>query len=130
MKKDKKEYFDKLVTKREISEKLHRNTDKIIDIFRVPGVIENPMTSYCWKMFHKNYVKNESHYAAYDERYTKKPTFFATTEKLELKKVEKGWKQNKSWANSTGNYNLRSSVPKELIIYITEELLKNSTNIE
>ena len=124
MKKNKKEYFDNLIIKREISEKLHTNTDKIIDIFGVPAVIENPKTSYCWKMFHKDYIKNEAHYAAYDESYTKKPTFFATTKKLELKKVSKGWKQVKSWSNSTGNYNLRSSVPKELIIHIIEEVLK------
>ena len=124
MKKNKKEYFDNLIIKRDISEKLHINTDKIIEKFGVPGVIENPKTSYCWKLFHKKYVKNEAHYAAYDERYTKKPTFFATTEELELKKVPKGWKQVKSWSDSTGSYNLRSSVPKELIIYIVERLLK------
>ena len=124
MKKNKKEYFDNLVIKRETSEKLHLNTDKIIEILEVPGVIENPKTSYCWKMFHKDYIKNEAHYSAYDERYTKKPTFFATTKKLELEKVKKGWKQKKSWSDSTGNYNLRSSVPKELIIHIVEEVLK------
>lgn len=123
MKKDKLAYFNNLVIKRGISEKLHANVDKIIELFGVPAVIENPKTSYCWKMFHKEFIKNEAHYAAYDSAYTKKPTYFATTKELPLKTVGKNWKQPKSWSDSTGNYNLRSSVPKELIVAIVEELL-------
>ncbi len=62
MKKDKKEYFENLIIKREISEKLHYNTDKIIEHFKVPAVIENPQTSYCWKFFHKEMNKEVAHY--------------------------------------------------------------------
>lgn len=123
MKKDKKEYFENLIIKREISEKLHYNTDKIIEHFKVPAVIENPQTSYCWKFFHKEMNKEVAHYIAYDDSYTKKPTIFACTKKLKLKRTSKGVKQNQSWSNYKASYNKRSSVPEQLIIDIVEQML-------
>ena len=123
MKKDKKEYFKNLIIKREISEKLHYNTDKIIEHFKVPGVIENPQTSYCWKLFHKSLNKEVAHYIAYDDTYTKKPTIFASTNKLKLKLAPKGLKQAKSWGDYTGAYNKRSAVPENLIIDIVKQIL-------
>lgn len=123
MKKDKKEYFEKLIIKREISEQLHYNTDKIIEYFKVPAVIENPQTSYCWKLFHKKMNKEVAHYIAYDDSYTKKPTIFACTNKLKLKRVPRGVKQNQSWSNYKASYNKRSSVPEKLIMDIIEQML-------
>lgn len=124
MKKDKKEYFDNLIVKRDISEKLHSNTDKIINYFGVPGVIENPQTSYCWKLFHKDFIQSVAHYIAYDNSYTKKPTIFASNIELELKTAPKGLKQEKKWGYATGNYNNRSAVPETLIIDIVNQIFK------
>ena len=123
MKKDKKEYFKNLIIKREISEKLHYNTDKIIEHFKVPAVIENPQTSYCWKFFHKEMNKEVAHYIAYDDSYTKKPTIFACTNKLKLKRIPRGVKQNQSWSNYKASYNKRSSVPEKLIMDVVEQML-------
>ena len=115
MKRDKKEYFKNLIKKREISEKLHENTDLIIKEFKVPYIIENPFTSLAWKKFHKDSIKNLTHYVAYDERFTKKPTIFASDKKIELKTIT-GNKKSKNTIEKNGNYNKRSSLPEALII--------------
>lgn len=121
MKRDKKEYFENLRIKRIISEKLHENTDVIIKHFGVPYIIENPAKSLAWKKYHLGSVRNLTHYIAYDENFTKKPTIFASNIKLNLKIADKGQKQKKSWAQ-TRNYNNRASLPTKLIVEAFDEL--------
>ena len=120
MKRDKKQYFEQLKLKREISESLHKNTDEIVKHYQVPFVIENPRTSYCWKIFHKSFQKSNATYNSYDQSFSKKPTTFANNFGLVLKN-----ENVKSKVNTTKdirNYNKRSAVPSELIIHIIEQM--------
>ncbi|WP_198932415.1 hypothetical protein, partial [Brucella sp. CMUL 015] len=124
---DKEEYFNELKKKRAVGELLHHNTDEIIKFFGVPSVVENPQTSYCWKMFHKEFKKSVAHYIAYDRKFTKKPTTFASNVELKLLKAAKDMKQEHRWGYRKGQkngngYNKRSSIPEKLIIDIFKQL--------
>lgn len=127
MKRDKKEYFKELQVKRLISEKLHENTDAIIKYYGVPAVIENPRTSYCWKLFHKEDVgfkKAHTNYNNYDESFTKKPTTFANNFGLKLNQENK--KAKATTEKDVRNYNKRSAVPEALIKEIVKQMELNS----
>lgn len=122
MKRDKREYFDQLQVKRLISEKLHENTDIIIEHYGVPAVIENPRTSYCWKMFHnEDFLElTWTNYNNYDESFTKKPTTFANNFDLVLDQSNK--KAKVTTTKEVRNYNKRSAVPGKLIIEIVKQM--------
>lgn len=122
MKRDKREYFEQLQVKRLISEKLHENTDIIIEHYGVPAVIENPRTSYCWKIFHnKDFLELVwTNYNNYDENFTKKPTTFANNFDLVLDQSNK--KAKVTTTKEVRNYNKRSAVPRKLIIEIVKQM--------
>lgn len=122
MKMDKKQYFKRLVQRRDVSETLHANTDIIVNHFNVPSIIENPQTSYAWKFFHKEFKKTLAHYIAYDGNFSKKPTYFASNFELKLKLASRTTVQTRNLKHHILSYNERSTIPKELIIDIMRQM--------
>lgn len=100
-------------------------TLKIIDYFKPKyWVIENPATSKIWEFINENVklegFKNKAYYNAYNIEFTKKPTIFFSN--LELKLKLDNIKQIRKWEETPG-YNTRSSIPKELLKDIIEQIL-------
>lgn len=100
-------------------------TLKIIDYFKPKyWVIENPATSKIWEFINENVklegFKNKAYYNAYNIEFTKKPTIFFSN--LELKLKLDNIKQIRKWEEHTG-YDTRSSIPKELLKDIIEQIL-------
>lgn len=120
MKRDKKEYFENLKIKRNISELLHSNTEKIVKYFNVPFIIENPRTSYTWKMNFKDFEKSSTNYNNYDESFSKKPTTFANNFGLVLSQENK--KSNFRTSVEIRGYDKRSAVPESLILDIFKQM--------
>lgn len=101
-------------------------TLKIIDYFKPKyWVIENPATSKIWEFINENVklegYKNKCYYNAYNTEFTKKPTIFMSNIKMNLK-ID-NIKQHRAWEAIT-NYAIRSSIPKELLGHIMEEIWK------
>lgn len=99
-------------------------TLKIIDYFKPKyWVIENPATSKIWEfveqIFNIRGYKNKTYYNAYNSEFTKKPTIFFSNVELNLKKDS--IKQNRKW-EAIQDYNIRSSIPSELLNHILEQL--------
>ena len=100
-------------------------TLKIIDYFKPKyWVIENPATSKIWEFINENVklegFKNKAYYNAYNIEFTKKPTIFFSN--LELKLKLDNIKQIRKWEETPG-YITRSSIPKELLKDIIEQIL-------
>ena len=100
-------------------------TLKIIDYFKPKyWVIENPATSKIWEFINENVklegFKNKAYYNAYNIEFTKKPTIFFSN--LELKLKLDNIKQIRKWEETSG-YITRSSIPKELLKDIIEQIL-------
>lgn len=100
-------------------------TLKIIDYFKPKyWVIENPATSKIWEFINENVklegFKNKAYYNAYNIEFTKKPTIFFSN--LELKLKLDNIKQIRKWEEASG-YITRSSIPKELLKDIIEQIL-------
>lgn len=100
-------------------------TIKIIEHFKPKvWVIENPATSLMWKYMSCMDLMLGSYdaiayYNSYDEEFTRKPTNFRSNMKLNLKRVNV--KQKKKWSETSG-YDHRSSIPKDLILDIMEQI--------
>lgn len=89
-------------------------------------IIENPQTSKLWEFIEIfgtiNGIKNIAHYNSYNNDYTKKPTCFYSNLSLNLK--HENLKSCKKWECVSG-YNIRSSIPKELILNLLEKIKNN-----
>ncbi|MEG0992204.1 MAG: cytosine methyltransferase, partial [Malacoplasma sp.] len=101
-------------------------TIEIINHFKPKiWIIENPQTSKTWE-FQKNHwdfygEENLAYYSAYNANFSPKPTIFKSNIKLVL--INKRVKGNNDHM-SRGSYSKRSSIPKELIKTIIEQVLK------
>lgn len=88
-------------------------------------MIENPETSKIWEFINENVglngFRNKTYYNAYDMNFTKKPTIFFSNVKLDLRLNH--IKQLKKWEEQYG-YALRSSIPKDLLKDIIEQITK------
>lgn len=98
-------------------------TIKIIEHFKPKyWIIENPQSSYIWKWINKHFnldlIKNLAYYSNYDNNFSKKPTYFSSNVKLNLKC--KNVKCNTQHMNA--GYDQRSSIPKQLLLDILEQL--------
>ena len=119
--KNKREVFEKSRETLFISEKLHKNTEVIIDFYKVPFAIENPHKSLAWKKYYLNKHKTLTNYLCYDDSFTKKPTFICSNIPLVLKKDTKGLKSKTKWSKMR-NYNSAARVPASLITSIMRQI--------
>lgn len=99
---------------------------KVIEHFKpLIWVIENPETSKIWEFINENVglngFRNKTYYNAYDINFTKKPTIFFSNVKLDLRLNH--IKQLRKWEETQG-YALRSSIPKDLLKDIIEQITK------
>lgn len=122
----KKRNFFKKEAKRIIGEDTIAATLAIIEHYKPEAwVIENPLTSKVWQWIenHLNIkgFKNIAHYNAYSDSFTKKPTYFFSNKKLNLKKSNL---KSKNWSEICG-YDTRSSIPTDLIKDIVKQLEEN-----
>lgn len=102
-------------------------TLKIIEHFKPKyWIIENPATSKIWEFINENVklegYKNKTYYNAYNFEFTKKPTIFFSNVEMRLKLDN--IKQIRKWEETTG-YVVRSSIPKELLAHIMENIWKS-----
>lgn len=108
-------------------------TGYIINYFKPKfWIIENPQSSKIWDYLSKTCIysgyRNIAHYNLYDLNFSKKPTCFLSNIKLNLKAENK--KAIINFEKISG-YNRRSSIPKELLLDILDQLgglIKNELN--
>lgn len=124
----KRRYFINKERTRLIGESTIGATIEIIQTFKPDiWIIENPATSKIWE-FQENHwdfhgFKNKTYYSSYDENFSLKPTIFKSNMKLNLKdKTKKNSNKNHM---ALGNYSKRSSIPKELIKDIINQILNS-----
>lgn len=97
---------------------------KIIEHFKPKVyVIENPQTSKIWEFFRENCliegINNIAYYNNYDLNYSKKPTNFFSNINLNLKKENI---KNGITLEKISGYDIRSSIPKNLLLEILERI--------
>lgn len=129
----KRRYFYQKESGRLLGEATIGATIHIIQTFKPRvWVIENPQTSKIWEFQENHWCffgnKNITYYSAYDNSYSLKPTIFKSNIKLNLKKERaRGNKDHMA----KGSYSKRSSIPKDLIKDLIEQIemeLRNETN--
>ncbi|KNG79770.1 DNA cytosine methyltransferase [Mycoplasma sp. HU2014] len=104
-------------------------TIKIIETFQPKAwVIENPQSSKIWEYLHLflnwYHINNLTYYNNYDKEYSLKPTIFKSNVELNLKHKRIKTKQ----MIHIHGYDRRSSIPKELIIDIYQQIKNSLTN--
>lgn len=125
----KRRYFYQKEQGRIIGESTIGATITIIEHFKPKvWVIENPQTSKTWEFqkYHWNFnngYMNLAYYSSYNENFSKKPTYFKSNLKLDLKTNKTG-KSNKDHM-AKGSYKKRSSIPNELIQDLINQILNS-----
>ena len=123
----KRRYFVNKERTRLIGESTIGATIEIIKVFNPDiWIIENPATPKIWE-FQENHwdfhgFKNKTYYSSYDENFSLKPTIFKSNVKLNLKGTNK--KNGNKNHMALGNYSKRSSIPKELIKDIFDQIME------
>lgn len=133
-----KAYPDKALYTRINGELCAFNTTQIIDRYKpIYWVIENPLSSKIWYYLDRWHgfsgIYNVAHYAAYDKKFSKKPTCFLSNQILNLRTLPKGVKSAVTiGSHDTGkssnrkqihDYNERSAIPNLLVKDILTQLL-------
>ena len=102
--------------------KMFSNMKLILKHYNAPFVIENPKGALS-KYILKECVANFTDYCMWDNSFSKKPTTIYSNRKIDLRKCNHKGKHNIDLEYSISKYDMRSRVPKWLIIDILEKVL-------